>query len=165
MHLLAKSVFALSLSAITASSVHDTGSTLFDYVVIAGIISGALIYVVLQVRDYRPNKRLREDLLDARNVADGLGDDLDAAKQRVSQLERSRDFDSAFQASLQAITEARQHTTEEHGAMLAAFEEHGRVEAEVWAKISEQLTELTAALINELGRRPTRTPNHPQGGK
>jgi hypothetical protein len=86
----------LGLLLLAAQVVHNHGADAFEIVTIATVATGAIVYVVMQIRDYRPNKRLREDLLEARHDNDRLQATVDAQKVRMDELERSRDFETAF---------------------------------------------------------------------
>lgn len=133
---------ALIGSVLIATSVHDTGTTLFDYITVAAIVAGAAVYVVMQVRDYRPNKRLRDDLAAAREDNDKLIREVDANRHRIAELEKSRDFELAFKDALAAIHETK-------ASVISALEEHGRNEAVVWQEVTKSLGVLSTARLDE----------------
>jgi len=80
---------------------------LYNIALLTVLIGGVLAYVVAQVRDYKPNRRLREDNADLRHDIDDLQKRYDDVVTENQRLRHSRDFEQALAAAIQAIGDSR----------------------------------------------------------
>ena len=109
------------LYGITAPT-SDQALSVYNLALLVVLIGGVLAYVIAQVRDYKPNKRLRDDNNDLRNDLDALQKRFDDLQTRFKELaaendklKQSRDFDQAIgelrAELLKAIGDLRKETT------------------------------------------------------
>lgn len=110
------------------------------------ILAGVVVYVILQVKDYRPIRALRQENSELRKENDELRQRLDALERKYDTLEKSRDFDAAFKRSLMAIENAEKQATREHERLLETIKQHSDAEKEAWAELSRGLAANTTAL-------------------
>lgn len=133
---------AAALFAAAFLLAHLASRDLYDYLVVATIVGGALSYVAMQVRDYRPNKRLRDDNGELRHENDRLRSDIDHLKQTNAQLEKSRDFDGAFREVVDLVHAIRRNMVDEHAKIIDAFNAHTSAEMQAWTEFTKQLSSL-----------------------
>lgn len=95
--------------------------TVYNLVLITVLVGGGVTYVLLQVRDYKPNRRLRDDNANLRHDNDDLLARLDTAENEVKDLKKSRDFEQVFAGLLAAIAQSRDATAQENKEVLTAI--------------------------------------------
>lgn len=135
---------AAKLASVLAAlaAVHAASPDLQTLLVVAGFLSAVLVWVALQVRDYKPNRRLRADNSELRSENDNLRRLLDDSAAQQRELEKSRDFDKALAVVMKEIAEVRAQATSEHRAILEELQESRKT----WATFHQQLASLTSAI-------------------
>lgn len=128
------------------AAVHATHSDVETLLLVGGFVSAVLVWVALQVRDYKPNRRLRGDNSELRAENDELRRRLDESEARQRELEKSRDFDTSFAVVMKEIAAARAQAAAEHRAILEELQESRKNQHETWATFHQQLASLTSAI-------------------
>lgn len=128
------------------AAVHATRSNIETFLLIGGFVSAVSIWVVLQVRDYKPNRRLRGDNGELRTENDDLRRRLDDAENERRKLAASRDFDTSLAVVMKELAEARERAAAEHRAILEEIQESRRNQHETWSTFHQQLASLTSAI-------------------
>lgn len=105
-----------------------------------------LAYVVSLVRDWRPIRTLRQENSDLRTALTELQRKYDDLEKRHLMLEKSRDFQAAFEPLARAIDQMRADSGQEHEKLLTAFADHEQREAGAWSEITRSLAANTSAL-------------------
>ena len=126
---------------------------LTNLALLVGVVGGILGYLVLQVKDFRPVRQLRQENHELRTQYDDLSqkfDDLkrhyDELEHRYVALEKSRDFQASFDLSIRAIDEARASAATEHAGLMTALEKHGEEELKAWMALQREMAANTAVL-------------------
>lgn len=118
------------IGGVTALLIWSVGSvnsnntfTAYNLILIMLLVCGGLTYLVLQVRDFKPNSRLRRDNAELRKDLDDTQRRLDTAEHENTLLKRSRDFEQALAGAIKAIGDSRAEAAAEHTAILSAIHE------------------------------------------
>jgi uncharacterized membrane protein YccC len=114
---LVKTVGILAAAWLLGVADASKSSDYLNWLIGGTIIAGVLVYAFGQMRDFRPNKRLREDLSDLRRDFDQAIAERDELKAKVGSLEKSRDFDSALSVMRADLAKARAETEAENRAI------------------------------------------------
>jgi biopolymer transport protein ExbB/TolQ len=106
----------------------------------------ALAYVVSLVRDWRPIRALRDENKDLRTAFTELQRKYDDLEKRYIAIEKSRDFQAAFEPLARAIDQARADSSHEHERRLTAFSALEERSEQAWTEITRGLAANTSAL-------------------
>lgn len=117
----AKAAIAASASLAVAVAANDAASVYYIILLVV-LVSGAITYIVAQVRDFRPNARLRRDNAELRKDNDDLQRRLDSADSELAKLRKSRDFEKALSSAVGAISDTRSEILHAIEAQASALE-------------------------------------------
>lgn len=113
----------------------------------------ALAYAISLLRNWRPIRALRDENSDLRATITQLqqaNHELDRKytelEHKYQTLEKSRDFQTAFDGALRAIDQTRSDSSHEHERMLVALNALEERSEQAWTEISRGLAANTSAL-------------------
>lgn len=113
----------------------------------------AMAYAISLLRNWRPIRALRDENSDLRATIVELqraNGDLERKytelEHKYQTLEKSRDFQTAFDGALRAIDQTRADSTHEHERMLAALSALEERSEKAWTEITRGLAANTSAL-------------------